>query len=113
MLETIKEALRNAGLTVYDSAEEIGSCKAPYVVCYDHGAEAQAGTKGMLGKHVYEVVCLVPYTDVSGLPQLESQVRSLLRGVNGLRFVASSGTGVEQTFQARATALTYQVAERL
>lgn len=113
MLDQIKDALRADGLTVYDSAEEIGACKAPYVVCYDHGVEAQAGTKGLLGKHIYEVVCLVPYTDVSGLPALESRVRGLLREITGLRFSSSTGTGVEQTYQARALALTYTTTERL
>ena len=31
MLEAIKEKLRAAGLTVYDFAEKIGTCKAPYM----------------------------------------------------------------------------------
>ena len=113
MINQIKNTLRADGLTVYDSAEEIGTCKAPYVVCYDHGVEAQPGTKGLLGKHIYEVVCLVPYTDVSGLPALEGRVRGLLREVPGLRFTASGGTGVKQTYQARALALTYTTSERL
>lgn len=113
MLDQIKDTLRLGSLTVYDSAEKIDICKAPYVVCYDHGVEAQPGTKGMLGKHIYEVVCLVPYTDVSGLPALEGRVRGLLREVPGLRFTASGGTGVEQTYQARALALTYTTCERL
>lgn len=112
MLGRIKALLRDGGLTVYDSAEKVGECKAPYVVAYDHGFEAQAGTKGMLGKHVYEVVCLTPYADVDGLPQLESRVRSLLADVDGLRLSATGGTGIEQTYQARAVAITYTVCER-
>lgn len=48
MLEAIKEKLRAAGLTVYDFAEKIGTCKAPYVVVYDSGVEVTPGTKGMV-----------------------------------------------------------------
>ena len=44
MLEAIKEKLRAAGLTVYDFAEKIGTCKAPYVVVYDSGVEAVSYT---------------------------------------------------------------------
>ncbi len=112
MLNQIKALLRGSGLTVYDSAEKIGECRAPYVVAYDHGFEAQPGTKGLLGKHVYEVVCLTPYADVDGLPRLEARVRQALLDVSGLRLASTGGTGVEQTYQARAVALTYTISER-
>ena len=79
MLDTIKASLRASGLTVYDSAEKIGECRAPYVVCYDAGVEVTPKTKGMLGQQIYEVVCLVPYGDVEGLPALEKRVRELER----------------------------------
>lgn len=112
MLNQIKALLRGGGLTVYDSAEKLGECRAPYVVAYDQGFEAQPGTKGMLGKHVYEVVCMVPYTDVEGLPRLEARVRALLQNVSGLRLASTGGTGIEQTYQARAVAITYTTSER-
>lgn len=113
MLETIKETLRTAGLTVYDSAEKVGECRAPYVVCYDGGVEVQPRTKGMLGQQLYEVVCLVPYEDVDGLPALADRVREVLRALPGLHQSAGAGTGIEQTFLARASALRYAVAKRL
>lgn len=113
MLDTIKAALRGAGLTVYDAAEKINECRAPYVVAYDHGVSEQPGTKGLLGRRVYEIVALVPYADTDGLPKLEKQVRETLRGIPSLRFSSSGGTGVEETFKARACALTYTHMTRL
>lgn len=113
MLETIKAALRKVGLTVYDSAEKIGECRAPYVVCYDAGVEITPGTKGMLGQQLYEVVCLTPYTDTEGLPRLEKQARAALRGIPGLHQYSSAGTGIEQSFQARACALRYAIPRRM
>lgn len=113
MLDTIKASLRASGLTVYDSAEKVGECRAPYVVCYDAGVEVAPKTKGMLGQQVYEVVCLTPYGDVDGLPALEKQVREILRDIPGLHQTSSAGTGIEQTFQARAIALRYAIPIRL
>lgn len=113
MLDTIKASLRASGLTVYDSAEKVGECRAPYVVCYDAGVEVAPKTKGMLGQQVYEVVCLTPYGDVDGLPALEKQVREILRDIPGLHQTSSAGTGIEQTFQARASALRYAIPIRL
>lgn len=113
MLDTIKASLRASGLTVYDSAEKVGECRAPYVVCYDAGVEVTPKTKGMLGQQIYEVVCLVPYGDVEGLPALEKQVREILRDIPGLHQTSSAGTGIEQTFQARASALRYAIPIRL
>lgn len=113
MLEAIKEKLRAAGLTVYDFAEKIGTCKAPYVVVYDSGVEVTSGTKGMYGRHTYEVACLTPYTDVDGLAALERRVRQAMHALPGLRLSSSGGTGVEQTYQARAMSLAYVSTERL
>lgn len=113
MLEAIKEKLRAAGLTVYDFAEKIGTCKAPYVVVYDSGVEVTPGTKGMYGRHTYEVACLTPYTDVDGLAALEQRVRQAMHTLPGLRLSSSGGTGVEQTYQARAMSLAYVSTERL
>ena len=95
MLEAIKEKLRAAGLTVYDFAEKIGTCK------------------GMYGRHTYEVACLTPYTDVDGLAALERRVRQAMQALPGLRLSSSGGTGVEQTYQARAMSLAYVSTERL
>lgn len=113
MLEQIKETLRGGGLTVYDSTEEIGECRAPCLVAYDHGIEAQTGTKGLLGRHTYEVACLAPSTGTADLPALESQARQLLRQLPGMRFASSSGAEAEQTLQARKLVMTYTTCERL
>lgn len=113
MLEAIKTGLRDSGLTVYDFAEKIGVCKAPYVVVYDGGVEVIPGTKGMYGRHTYEVVCLTPYTDVSGLAHLEARVRRIMSAFRQLRLSSTGGTGVEQNYQARAVSLVYTSAERM
>lgn len=113
MLDKIKDCLRAKELVVYDSAEKIDTCKSPYVVVYDHGEEALPGTKGMLGRRVFEVVALVPYTSVEDLPKLTATVRASLKSLPMLQFSASSGTGVEETFKARACAMTYYIATRL
>lgn len=93
MLEAIKEKLRAAGLTVYDFAEKIGTCKAPYVVVYDSGVEVTPGTKGMYGRHTYEVACLTPYTDVDGLAALERRVRQAMHAPAGAAPVLLRGDG--------------------
>lgn len=113
MLDTIKAVLREAGITVYDCAEMLGECCAPYVAAYDHGTMAQKGTKGLLGKHRYDVMCLTPYTDVQGLPALVSKVGEALRGVDGLHYEGSDGTVTVQNSQARSETLHYVTLERL
>lgn len=113
LLEVIKQTLRSDGLSVYDFAEKVGTCKAPYVVVYDGGVEVTPGTKGMYGAHAYEVVCLTPYGDVAGLHSLEAQVRGAMRAMPQLRLSSSGGTGVEQTYQARAVSLVYVNTERM
>lgn len=113
MLDTIKAVLREAGITVYDCAEMLGECHAPYTVAYDHGTMAQKGTKGLLGKHSYDVMCLVPYTDVKGLPTLVSRVGEALNSVKGLRYEGSDGTQAVQNSQARSETLHYATLERL
>lgn len=113
MLEQMKQLLKAAGLTVYDSVEKVGECRAPYVVCYDNGTEVQPGTKGMFGRHLYEVMCLTPYAQVAALAALEKQVRGVLKSVQGLMFSSSTGTGAEPNYKARAISLTYAEMERL
>lgn len=113
MLERMKEALKDAGLTVYDSVEKVGECRAPYVVCYDNGVEVQPGTKGMFGRHLYEIMCLTPYAQVDALAALETQVRELMKQVTGIRLSGTSGTGAEANYKARAISLTYAAMERL
>lgn len=49
---------------------------------------------------------------MDGLPRLEARVRQALLDVSGLRLASTGGTGVEQTYQARAVALTYTISER-
>ena len=113
MLDAIKAALRAAGLTVYDSAEKVGECRSPYVVCYDAGVEVQPRTKGMLGQQLFEIVCLVPYEDTVGLPVLVAKAQEAVRGISGLHQSSGAGTGIEQTFLARASALRYAIPKRL
>lgn len=113
MLDTLKTVLREAGITVYDCAEMLGECHAPYVAAYDHGIKVQEGTKGLLGKHSYDVMCLAPYTDVQGLPALVSRVNAALHGVEGLRYEGSNGTETVQSSQARSQTLHYSTLERL
>ncbi len=113
MLDTIKTVLREAGITVYDCAEMLGECRAPYVAAYDHGITVQKGTKGLLGKHSYDVICLAPYTDVQGLPALVSRVGEVLGGIEGLRYEGSDGTETVQSSQARSETLHYATLERL
>lgn len=113
MLDTIKAVLREAGITVYDCAEMLGECRAPYVAAYDHGTVAQKGTKGLLGKHSYDVMCLVPYMDVQGLPALTGRVDEALQTVKGLRYEGSDGTEAVQNSQARSVTLHYTAMERL
>jgi hypothetical protein len=113
MLDIIKDRLRADGLTCYDAAEKIGECRAPYVICYDGGLEVQPGTKGMLGRHSYEVVCLTPFDQVDALPRREARARALLRAIPGLTLSSTGGTGVEQTFKARAVSMVYYTTERI
>lgn len=113
LLEAIKQTLRSGGLNVYDFAEKLGTCKTPYVVVYDAGVKVAPGSKGMYGTHAYEVVCLTPYGDVAGLHSLEAQVRGAMRAMPQLRLSSSGGTGVEQTYQARAVSLIYVSTERM
>lgn len=113
MLDTIKAVLREAGITVYDCAEMLGECHAPYVAAYDHGVKVQESTKGLLGKHSYDVMCLTPYTDVQGLPKLVRGVTGALHGVGGLRYEGSNGTETVQSSQARSETLHYSTLERL
>ncbi len=113
MLEQIKEILQGGGVSVQDSVEGIDECLAPCVVVCDRGTEAQAGAKGLLGRHACEVICLAPITDTAGPHALEKQVRQLLRQLPGLRFVSSSTTGAEQTLKARTQVMTYTFCERL
>ena len=115
MLETIKGCIRAAGCVCYDTAEKIDVCKSPYVVCYDHGVEVLPRTKGMLGSQVYEVVCLTPFDDVKSLPVMADTVKRALKTLDaqGLRLSSSSGTGIEETFKARAVSLSYALPVRL
>jgi len=113
LLDTIKAVLREAGITVYDCAEMLGECRAPYVAAYDHGIKVQESTKGLLGKHCYDVMCLAPYTDVQGLPALISRVNEALRTVEGLRFAGSDGAETVQSSKARSETLHYAALERL
>ena len=71
-------------------ATVIGEIKAPYVVVHDMGTVPAPGSKGMLGQHLYEVICLAPVAKQKELSGMVAQVRTALAPFSSLKYTGDS-----------------------
>lgn len=114
MYSKIKAALTAAGIPCYDPGTQGGKCQAPYAVCHDMGTTPMAGTKGMLGKQLYEIICFVPYQKQAMLHDLVTSVKAALAPITPLKWTGEQApTGIESTYEAASMSLLYQVPKRL
>lgn len=92
----------------------MGKCAAPYTVVHDMGTVPKPGSKGLLGTHVFEIVCLVPTALPGALDALTAKVREGMKAVPRLRYTGEAQpTGIESTYDAVSMSLIYQMPMRI
>ncbi len=112
--QTLRNALLAAGITCYPPAQKLGKCLAPYCVVVENQTAPMAGSRGMLGQKLYEVICLVPTAQPDALDPLMDAVRDALKILPALRYTGDAdATGVDETFVALARSLIYRLPCRL
>lgn len=111
--QRIKETLA-AVLPTYDPGAHIGEVKTPYAVVHDMGVNAQAGTKGMLGQRIYEIVILVPDGEQEQLEPLCKQAKNALKALRTrLKETGESGpSALEVQYRGASRSLIYRMPVR-
>lgn len=114
MQDTIKAALKAAGIPCYDPGTQVGKVGAPFAVVRDLGTTPLEGRKGMLGTHQWELICLVPYQEQDKLPALMDQVKAALKEVKPLRWSGQADPmSLEAPYEGAAMSLIYHYPQRL
>jgi len=109
MYDKIEAAIKGAGIAVYPPATEIGEVKSPYAVVHDMGTVPKPGSKGMLGQHLYEILCLVPVSQQRDLSGMVKRVRAALRPLASLQSTGDSQptNGLAPNFKGASMSLIY------
>lgn len=112
--ETIRDALRTAGIETADPAACLGVCFAPYTVVQNMGTFRYAQSD-RLAYTLMAVHCYAPLADYAGLKRLVGQVReALLPLAPDLRSLGGEGAHlVNDTFRAHETRLEYIIQKRM
>lgn len=101
-------------LPTYDPATHIDKVVTPYTVVHDQGIDPKAGTKGMLGQRVYEIVILVPLNQQEKLNPLSAAVRQALKSLPRLKYTGDAApTGIEAEYQGCTVSLIYRLPVRI
>jgi hypothetical protein len=114
--DQIEAVLKGANFSVYPPATRLGKITAPYVVIHDMGTMPIEGSRGLLGRHLYEIVCMQPSAQSKDLPAMVDAVRTAMRDhLPRLRDTgdAQPTTGFSPDFDGAAMSVIYAMPVRL